>query len=54
MVQSIAKAADLDGTVAELKGVTGSLNEVGQTLSGVVLWLEGREWRCNIRSAEAG
>jgi len=26
----------------------------GQTLSGVVLWLEGREWRCKIRSSEAG
>jgi uncharacterized protein YoxC len=35
MVQSIAKAADLDGTIAELKGVTGSLDEVGQTLSDV-------------------
>jgi hypothetical protein len=26
----------------------------GQTLSGVVLWLEEREWRCKIRSSEAG
>jgi Tat protein translocase TatB subunit len=35
MVQSIAKAADLDSTIAELKGVTGSLDGVGQTLSDV-------------------
>jgi sec-independent protein translocase protein TatB len=33
MVQSIAKAADLDTTVAELKSVTGSLDGVGQTLT---------------------
>ena len=26
----------------------------GPTLSGVVLWLEGREWRCKIRSSQPG
>jgi hypothetical protein len=26
----------------------------GPTLSGVVLWLEGREWRCRIRSSNPG
>jgi len=33
MVQSVVKAADLDDTIAELKGVTNSLEEVGQTVS---------------------
>jgi Tat protein translocase TatB subunit len=35
MVQTIVKAADLDSTMADLKGVTGSLDEVGRTLSDV-------------------
>jgi Tat protein translocase TatB subunit len=34
MVQSVVKAAELDETVAELKGVTDSVGEIGKTLSG--------------------
>jgi sec-independent protein translocase protein TatB len=33
VMQSVVEAADLDDTIAELKGVTGSLEEVGQTVS---------------------
>lgn len=33
-VQSLVKAADLEDTIADLKGVTGSLDDVSQTLSG--------------------
>lgn len=33
VVNSVVKAADLDDTIEELKGVTSSLDEVGQTVS---------------------
>jgi sec-independent protein translocase protein TatB len=34
MVESVVKAADLDDTIAELKEVTGDLEEVRQTVAG--------------------
>lgn len=33
MIQSMVEAADLDDTIEELKGVTGSIEQVGQTMS---------------------
>ena len=33
MIQSVVEAADLDDTIEELKGVTGSIEQVGQTVS---------------------
>jgi hypothetical protein len=33
VVQSVVKAADLDETVSDLKGMAGSVRQVGQTLS---------------------
>jgi sec-independent protein translocase protein TatB len=33
MIQSVVQAADLDDTIEELKGVTGSIEQVGQTMT---------------------